>query len=696
MALNKQINARQQQKHDIEANWILAGNNGFVPLNGEIIVYDKDDNYDFQRVKIGDGVTDVNALKFVNQADWNASEGEPGHVLNRTHYTESGMVEVLEPSSHTPEGGNNDLYVDRMLGLVGGETYIVNWNGTEYKCTANAVSESGVSSVTLGYMPLGNEEENVNGYPFGVVDATIAGLVMTYVRTYDENPFTVSIYHDAETVHKLDHKYLPEGVPYCIEGDMVEVLPGFSVTVTEENDGFFFITEPFSVTIGESYIVNWNGTEYKVTAADSAILNEEMAGVPLLMNEGVDFNTGSGLVFAIVCMGSDGTYGQVIVGDGSTSVTLSIYQGGAEIRKLDGRCLPNGVPYIEGEGTMKTILAETTFTGIGSLDAPLLADYIPLTANTTYIVNWNGTEYTCVSRILSDNGGSIGIGNLSYLGGTGNNEPFGIASGYFDDSQSSLLISNDGTTEATISIGQNEIVFHKIDKRLLPESAPPINSNLVNGSADGSLRSIGSMEEDSEYTIGEYAFAEGYNTEASGGNSHAEGSYTTASGESSHAEGSNTYATGAHSHAEGYHTEAEGSSSHTEGYFTKASGDYSHAEGYNTNAVGNYSHVQGKWNIWDSSERYAHIVGNGIDNTTLSNAYTLDWDGNAWFAGDVYVGSTSKTNKDEGSKKLVAAPTDAVAGDLLMYDGTNWVKLSKADLIAEIIAALPSAEEASF
>jgi hypothetical protein len=30
----------------------------------------------------------------------------------------------------------------------------------------------------------------------------------------------------------------------------------------------------------------------------------------------------------------------------------------------------------------------------------------------------------------------------------------------------------------------------------------------------------------------------------------------------------------------------------------------------------------------------------------------LDWNGNAWFQGDVYVSSTSGTNKDEGSKKL--------------------------------------------
>lgn len=49
---------------------------------------------------------------------------------------------------------------------------------------------------------------------------------------------------------------------------------------------------------------------------------------------------------------------------------------------------------------------------------------------------------------------------------------------------------------------------------------------------------------------------------------------------------------------------------------------------------------------------YAHIVGNGADNETRSNAHTLDWEGNAWYAGDVYVGSTSGTNKDDGSEKL--------------------------------------------
>ena len=50
--------------------------------------------------------------------------------------------------------------------------------------------------------------------------------------------------------------------------------------------------------------------------------------------------------------------------------------------------------------------------------------------------------------------------------------------------------------------------------------------------------------------------------------------------------------------------------------------------------------------------KYLHIVGNGTYSDRLSNAHTLEANGTAWFAGDVYVGSTSGVNKDEGSKKL--------------------------------------------
>lgn len=112
-------------------------------------------------------------------------------------------------------------------------------------------------------------------------------------------------------------------------------------------------------------------------------------------------------------------------------------------------------------------------------------------------------------------------------------------------------------------------------------------------------------------------------------------------------------------HAEGLLTQANGNYSHAQGNSTVASGTGTHAEGWGTVATSDYSHTQGKHNIEDTTEDLAHIVGNGSEDSLRSNAHTLDWQGNAWFAGDVYVGSTSGTNKDDGSVKL-AKETDLV------------------------------------
>lgn len=135
------------------------------------------------------------------------------------------------------------------------------------------------------------------------------------------------------------------------------------------------------------------------------------------------------------------------------------------------------------------------------------------------------------------------------------------------------------------------------------------------------------------------------NNDASGRHSVAEGSATIAEGKSSHAEGGGTTASGNFSHAEGRGTNAFGPISHAEGYLTQASGEASHAEGAGTIASGNYQHAQGRSNIEDTENKYALIVGNGDepDNSGdygRSNAHTLDWDGNAWFAGNVRVGGT--------------------------------------------------------
>ena len=97
MANEKHINSRIQHKHDIEANWLKATT--FIPKQGELIIYDIDDNHDYERIKIGDGATIVSNLPFINdnkanktdivQADWNQNDDTSlDYVKNRTHWIE--------------------------------------------------------------------------------------------------------------------------------------------------------------------------------------------------------------------------------------------------------------------------------------------------------------------------------------------------------------------------------------------------------------------------------------------------------------------------------------------------------------------------------------------------------------------------------------------------------------------------------
>lgn len=68
---NKTFQGRIVQKHDTKANWDKAIN--FVPLKGEIIVYD-----DLKKIKIGDGATKVGSLAFINDLDTLAAIAKTG------------------------------------------------------------------------------------------------------------------------------------------------------------------------------------------------------------------------------------------------------------------------------------------------------------------------------------------------------------------------------------------------------------------------------------------------------------------------------------------------------------------------------------------------------------------------------------------------------------------------------------------
>jgi hypothetical protein len=97
--MSKNIKTRIQNKHDLEVNWLLAEN--FVPLQGELIVYDievdadgavltktvdgatvpalpegRTEPYCYERIKIGDGVHAVNDLPFIADLSEHALKSE--------------------------------------------------------------------------------------------------------------------------------------------------------------------------------------------------------------------------------------------------------------------------------------------------------------------------------------------------------------------------------------------------------------------------------------------------------------------------------------------------------------------------------------------------------------------------------------------------------------------------------------------
>lgn len=153
-------------------------------------------------------------------------------------------------------------------------------------------------------------------------------------------------------------------------------------------------------------------------------------------------------------------------------------------------------------------------------------------------------------------------------------------------------------------------------------------------------------------------------------NSFAVGCENTASGMYSFAEGYCTISEGWYSHAEGNACKATGNVSHAEGERTQATVYGAHSEGCGTIASSSYQHVQGKYNQEDKSNKYAHIVGNGTNEASRKNIHTLDWDGNGWFLGNVYVGENAKKVISEDN---ISFDTD---GNLIVTIGDTTKKFA--------------------
>ena len=93
----KSLQARIQNKCDLTANWEKATN--FVPKKGEIIVYSDGGGTGIPKMKVGDGVTKVGSLKFI-ESDGKLSTGRKislGTAVNSTATEFDGSKDITIP-----------------------------------------------------------------------------------------------------------------------------------------------------------------------------------------------------------------------------------------------------------------------------------------------------------------------------------------------------------------------------------------------------------------------------------------------------------------------------------------------------------------------------------------------------------------------------------------------------------------------
>ena len=443
----------------------------------------------------------------------------------------------------------------------------------------------------------------------------------------------------------------------------------------------------FSPEIGQTYQVSWDGAVYSCVGTE---YNSSIAlGNLSIMNFGSD----TGEPFLMTCgTGSINIYTSPV----GSSHTISIGKTVVPVVKIDPKYLVQpdwnqndstaadfvkNRPFYTGDPVETVLVEESTapFTEDNGLYSVQIPPTFEATVGETYKVYWDGAAYECTCVNLNEDNIPV-IGNLSIIGaGSDTGEPFVMI---VINGQEITILTADTSASHTISISGFVQEVVKINAKYIPALDYLDKNNPTGTGAFSMNRKVNSDIGQYSVALGENCVASGkssisvgHSTEATELTAQAFGWYTQANARFSHAEGyyskvstnaSEKVATyevesgaGIYGHAEGVGTLVTGGiGAHAEGAGTLASGSSSHAEGYKTIASGENQHVQGKYNIEDSSGAYAHIVGNGTMPSQRSNAHTLDWSGNAWYAGTVEGKALILPSSTSGSTKKFRITVD--------------------------------------
>lgn len=400
-----------------------------APTNGETVWIDTDAESDAQIdvvAKVGqvlvvkavdaDGhPTELQAVDFPKApaANWNANEGEEGHIECRTHYVdEKGVIhkldnkyidadwmatsrENIDNSIIIPEQkltGTTTMWDKRQMDIQPGITYDVHINDVVYPCVA--FNEDGIC--------LGNNTSlTKNNLPFCIY---WAGGSATGGLFFTNGTLGSSVYLKVTGHSWTEYNTMPEGfLPKCAVKSVNGKAPDANGNVEVEGDNSGGADIDVVASVGQTIVVEEVDADGKPTKWKAAEFQERT----------------------------------------------------------------HWTETVEAE-----VIPETNLSYDASGSCFVYPTVISVYGGETYRIVWNGVEYECVCQeVLGDGVTGFVLGNFGAMtGGDDTGEPFVILVPPDEEGAAVNVYSLDGSESVTISIiGKTDIV-HQIDRKYIVDN----------------------------------------------------------------------------------------------------------------------------------------------------------------------------------------------------------------------------------
>ena len=379
---------------------VPIGSEAYCILEEESYILDS--NKQWHKKKIGEDLTG----SVTTQADWNQNdESASSYIKNRTHYSEfvEGIVKNYCLQETTFTGSENPCI---SANLVTNNQYIVECNGKIYNVIAQDVDFNGIQCIGVGNIGIMSGTDTGEPFLYVQIPSDISaqiGVAAIMYNVSDASSMTVSIYTEdrsmIETVHHIDPKYIKDmyyETSYVKTIINEQTVSGFTV----RQDPIYVVQNPFTFTlvVGASYTVVWDGTSYECVAI-------EASGSQYIGNENYyNMQSGGDIPFAVIF-----TNGIVFLATESTeeSHTISITETVNYVKQIDEKYLPDVIQsdWNNKDESSKSFIKNKPVTLDGDRVSVLSKDKIQV-GDAIYVLH-TGSEEIVASTNFTELNGSV-------------------------------------------------------------------------------------------------------------------------------------------------------------------------------------------------------------------------------------------------------------------------------------------------